>query len=76
MSEQKCAGSSVGGHKTYIGKKKKISNYNKKQMLNVLKKTNCHPKELDTMITRFRVADENLIKSKEFEWILFCFRAM
>lgn len=41
--------------------KKHVSNYNKRQMLAMLKDSNCHPKELETMLTRFRV-DESVIK--------------
>lgn len=43
-------------------KKEQISNYNKKQLLTMLKETNCHPKELKMMTKRFRIDDENIIK--------------
>lgn len=66
MSErERKAGGSREPMKFRPAKKNKISNYNKKQMLKMLKHANCHPKELDAMIKRFRVTDENLIKSKK-----------
>lgn len=46
-------------------KKQQISVYNKKQLLIMLKESNCHPKELQTMIKRFRLDDENIIKGRE-----------
>lgn len=68
MSDQNSEEASVRDPNKYYPKiKKKISNYNKKQMLKMLKKSNCNPKELDAMVTRFRVDDENLIKSKKLK---------
>lgn len=67
MSERECnATGSREPLKFQPAKKNKISNYNKKQMLKMLKHANCHPKELNAMIKRFRVADEKLIRSKKF----------
>ncbi|XP_055323813.1 uncharacterized protein LOC129578763 isoform X2 [Sitodiplosis mosellana] len=64
MSDQECrATSSREPSKFQPAKKNKISNYNKKQMLKMLKHANCHPKELNAMSKRFRVTDDNLIKS-------------
>lgn len=42
--------------------KKSLSNYHKRQMLTILKQSDCHPKDLQAMVTRFKV-DENDIKS-------------
>lgn len=44
-------------------KKKKLSNYHKKQMLAMLKTSNCHPNQLEAISSRCRV-DEDFIKSK------------
>lgn len=49
--------------KNPINKKKKLTNYNKKQVLATLKETSCHPKHLHTMHKRFRVTDVDIIKS-------------
>lgn len=48
--------------------KKQISNYHKRQLLAVLQKTNCHPKEVPAMATRFKV-DESTIKRKNLLFI-------
>lgn len=72
MSDQNSETASVRDSNKYYPKiKKKISNYNKKQMLKMLKKANCNPKELDAMVTRFRVDDDDLIKSKKLKSIFF-----
>lgn len=43
--------------------KRPLSNYHKRQMLLVLKESDCHPKDLPAMVARFKV-DENDIKGK------------
>lgn len=54
-------------------KKKKLSNYNKKNLLSLLKECSCHPKELKTMKKRFRLEDENVIKGKANEVLMYFF---
>lgn len=51
--------------------KNHVSNYNKRQMLTMLKQSNCNSKELLTMVARFKV-DENLIKRKYLNCLLTC----
>lgn len=41
--------------------KKSLSNYHKRQMLTMLQESSCHPKDLQAMVTRFKV-DEDEIK--------------
>lgn len=60
MSSQTCENVRKKG----TNKKKKLSNYNKKLLLKLLKESHCHPKELESMKKRFRVEDENIIKGE------------
>lgn len=69
------AGTSNEQYKSSSSKKRNVSNYNKRHILNLLKEKNCHPKQLESMLARFRVDDENIIKGKLPQVINWSFRS-
>lgn len=62
MSVENCESSASQLNSSLKKKKKTISNYNKKQLLIMLKESNCRPKQMGAMTSRFRV-DADVIKS-------------